>query len=385
MGVALATVGTDFDVAHFIHSCGAQGMCREEEMEGTGTVRPVFGPPPWQGLESSLLGGHYEAATPTQCQCSTTIAPGSRGGWQDEGGVVGQVGRSLHAALLPPGGLWSRLSNTRWSDMSYGILRWRVWATLVTTAAAAAATHHAAFDRLPCGPPACSGGKDSCYNMVLCQTYGHEVGERIDALKSLHIAWNCSKHCAPTTAASRPNHHHCLCRSWRWPTCCQVSTRPMTWTATCTRQWGTSWWAPMPSACACRCTADASPGSRQTRWARGRQGAQPCCAAAGCFETALGVAIRSDNIVAAVHILVYCLVSEYLPLPPAPCPRLQRLVYEDTEGDEVEDLYCLLAYIKQRHPDITAVSSGAIASGAPARLPQPAAPSADSGVRGSGG
>lgn len=23
--------------------------------------------------------------------------------------------------------------------------------------------------------PCCSGGKDSCYNMVLCQQYGHEV------------------------------------------------------------------------------------------------------------------------------------------------------------------------------------------------------------------
>ncbi|PSC71309.1 diphthine-ammonia ligase isoform X1 [Micractinium conductrix] len=40
----------------------------------------------------------------------------------------------------------------------------------------------------------------------------------------------------------------------------------------------------------------------------------------------------------------------------------QRLVYEDTKGDEVEDLYCLLAFVLQRHPDVTAVASGAIAS-----------------------
>ncbi|PRW59519.1 diphthine--ammonia ligase isoform X1 [Chlorella sorokiniana] len=40
----------------------------------------------------------------------------------------------------------------------------------------------------------------------------------------------------------------------------------------------------------------------------------------------------------------------------------QRLVYEDTQGDEVEDLAALLAYIKQQHPEVTAVASGAIAS-----------------------
>jgi uncharacterized protein (TIGR00290 family) len=40
----------------------------------------------------------------------------------------------------------------------------------------------------------------------------------------------------------------------------------------------------------------------------------------------------------------------------------QRLVYEDTTGDEVEDLAALLSYIKTVIPDIGAVSSGAIAS-----------------------
>lgn len=37
-------------------------------------------------------------------------------------------------------------------------------------------------------------------------------------------------------------------------------------------------------------------------------------------------------------------------------------MYEDTEGDEVEDLAALLAFVQQRHPDVTAVASGAIAS-----------------------
>lgn len=40
----------------------------------------------------------------------------------------------------------------------------------------------------------------------------------------------------------------------------------------------------------------------------------------------------------------------------------QQLVYEETENDEVEDLYELLAYVKQCIPDVQAVSSGAIAS-----------------------
>ncbi len=36
--------------------------------------------------------------------------------------------------------------------------------------------------------------------------------------------------------------------------------------------------------------------------------------------------------------------------------------YTRTEGDEVEDLYCLLAYVKESVPGIGAVTSGAIAS-----------------------
>lgn len=41
---------------------------------------------------------------------------------------------------------------------------------------------------------------------------------------------------------------------------------------------------------------------------------------------------------------------------------LQDLGYEPTAGDEVEDLYALLAYVKERLPGIEAVASGAIAS-----------------------
>ena len=41
---------------------------------------------------------------------------------------------------------------------------------------------------------------------------------------------------------------------------------------------------------------------------------------------------------------------------------LQEMAYEETAGDEVEDLLALLAFAKQLHPEIEAVSSGAIAS-----------------------
>ena len=41
---------------------------------------------------------------------------------------------------------------------------------------------------------------------------------------------------------------------------------------------------------------------------------------------------------------------------------LQEMAYEETAGDEVEDLLALLAFAKHLHPEIEAVSSGAIAS-----------------------
>lgn len=40
----------------------------------------------------------------------------------------------------------------------------------------------------------------------------------------------------------------------------------------------------------------------------------------------------------------------------------QGLSYQKTESDEVEDMLQLIAYAKQRHPELEAVSSGAIAS-----------------------
>ncbi|KAK6106247.1 Uncharacterized protein BM_BM3081 [Brugia malayi] len=43
-------------------------------------------------------------------------------------------------------------------------------------------------------------------------------------------------------------------------------------------------------------------------------------------------------------------------------PIKTGIFYEEENNDEVEDLYELLAFIKQKHPDIEAVSSGAILS-----------------------
>lgn len=40
----------------------------------------------------------------------------------------------------------------------------------------------------------------------------------------------------------------------------------------------------------------------------------------------------------------------------------RSLQYSITEGDEVEDLHALLAFVKSTHPDVQAVASGAIAS-----------------------
>ena len=40
----------------------------------------------------------------------------------------------------------------------------------------------------------------------------------------------------------------------------------------------------------------------------------------------------------------------------------QDLEYATTEGDEVEELFALLQYVKQQHPDVNAVATGAILS-----------------------
>ncbi len=41
---------------------------------------------------------------------------------------------------------------------------------------------------------------------------------------------------------------------------------------------------------------------------------------------------------------------------------MQALSYKVTESDEVEDMLQLIAHAQKRHPDLQAVSSGAIAS-----------------------
>ena len=148
---------------------------REEEMEGTGTVLQVLACPPGRAWKAASLAPITRPQRLPNAGIALSLDQEAEESGRMKVVSLVRCWRSLHAALLPPAGLWSRLSNTGWSDMSHGILRWRVWATLATAAAARATQP---FDRLPCAPPACSGGKDSCYNMVLCQKYGHEVGER---------------------------------------------------------------------------------------------------------------------------------------------------------------------------------------------------------------
>jgi diphthamide synthase (EF-2-diphthine--ammonia ligase) len=56
------------------------------------------------------------------------------------------------------------------------------------------------------------------------------------------------------------------------------------------------------------------------------------------------------------HMIAVC-------VPPNATPKqTQGLDYSATEGDEVEDLYCLLAYVRDALPGVGAVASGAIAS-----------------------
>lgn len=96
-----------------------------------------------------------------------------------------------------------------------------------------------------------SGGKDSCYNMVLCQQYGHEVRCRSPAFGleptallrrcrgcrcGMHPALKLTRHA--TLISCRPACHPPLHRWWPLPTCCQRRRRRTTWTATCTRRWG---------------------------------------------------------------------------------------------------------------------------------------------------
>lgn len=51
-----------------------------------------------------------------------------------------------------------------------------------------------------------------------------------------------------------------------------------------------------------------------------------------------------------------------LPHLPALALPLQDMQYSETQGDEVEDLFMLLSYVKEAIPTVTAVCSGAIAS-----------------------
>jgi diphthine-ammonia ligase len=72
-----------------------------------------------------------------------------------------------------------------------------------------------------------------------------------------------------------------------------------------------------------------------------------------CFQTVGHQLIESYAACAGVPVFRLCFDGK---------SASQGMQYQVTDGDEVEDLYRLLAYVKQSLPDVGGVSSGAIAS-----------------------
>ena len=121
----------------------------------------------------------------------------------------------------------------------------------------------------------------------------------------------------------------------RWATCTHCLTALMSWTAICIRLWG-------------------------TRSSRHTQRALVCRFFAGVLQDPQ----KSRSALVAIfllpdfcHTCMLCMkhLSEYHFMP-------QDLIYDTTAGDEVEDLLALLAFAKQKLPQLEAVCSGAIAS-----------------------
>ena len=100
-----------------------------------------------------------------------------------------------------------------------------------------------------------------------------------------------------------------------------------------------------------------------------------CCAAHGHEVVALGNLLPHDVATDDLDSFMYQTVGHQLVGAYAACTglplyrrrtaaraRSRGLAYEATAGDEVEDLVALLAFIKTRHPEASAVATGAIAS-----------------------
>ena len=156
---------------------------------------------------------------------------------------------------------------------------------------AAASSSHSVHSPSPAADTSfapASGGKDSCYNMVLCTQHGHEVSTAAPAQAHLAAApasvsctqivalqW-CTAH---ITAALQLSH---VCRLWLWQTWHPSQAPATSWTATCTRRRGTSWWAPTRSAWPCPCSACTPADAPAPRHARALLG-QPSQLLEGAF------------------------------------------------------------------------------------------------------
>lgn len=211
-------------------------------------------------------------------------------------------------------------------------------------AAAALPPPPASACRLLIAPPPCipwpvdSGGKDSCYNMMLCQQYGHEARGAVpcgslDNTAALH---SCRRN-QPCHQPHRAPPHSANRRSWCWATCCRHSRRLMTWTATCTRRW--------VQRCGFSTAVAGASGLRGARMAGGVSSCG-CHASITCHHAHLSpTCVAPHPYSPAQPMSPICQVGHQVIAAYAQCMRLplyrrritggsadQRLVYEDTEG-----------------------------------------------------
>jgi len=89
-----------------------------------------------------------------------------------------------------------------------------------------------------------SGGKDSCYAMMKCIQYGHEVSLLPRILSNFRsfvscseFPWNCLSKVQFFKLYELKSHlgflDLCLHRSWHWLICCRLMIPSMNWTAIC--------------------------------------------------------------------------------------------------------------------------------------------------------
>ena len=173
---------------------------------------------------------------------------------------------------------------------------------------------------VPSSGPGRSGGKDSCYNAMLCQRHGHEVRRR-----------------SPADVTGKSRREHSCHRLLRWPIWPLQKGLVTSWTATCIRLWVISWWQRTRSVPGCHCFA---------------------CIPLGAPATWYAFAFLCACLCHALAILCANSPSSN----DGQASPLQGLAYSETSGDEVEDLFCLLSYALAAMPELCAVASGAIAS-----------------------